>query len=143
MHRGQLAAVELGEDHTSELEALLAAPLEGLDRASESAGEEDFRMGSGAAWETNNEGNLPAGMACPSTLFKKKYLDVYILCDVGCPWRNVFYASQGEVETCILPTEWSAQNLREVFRDRQEHVFCRQCCLVHSAACCRNTSILC
>ena len=65
MRSGQLAATELGEDHTSELEALLAVPLEGLDRASESAGEEDLRMGSGAAWETNDEGSPTTGMRVP------------------------------------------------------------------------------
>ena len=63
MQSGQSGAV--GEDHMSELEALLAAPLVGLDRASESIGEEDLQMASGAAWEADDEGHPPTGTACP------------------------------------------------------------------------------
>ena len=67
MQSGQPGAV--GEDQTSELEALLAAPLVGLGRASESAGEEDLRMGSGAAWEADDEWVPPVGTVCPLKKF--------------------------------------------------------------------------
>lgn len=83
MQSGQPGAV--GEDHTTELEALLAAPLVGLDRASESAGEEDLRMVSGTAWEADEEGNSSAGMACPFPQKEGKHFGcIHTVCSWMC-----------------------------------------------------------
>ena len=78
MQSGQPGAV--GEDHMSELEALLAPPLVGLDRASESAGEEDPRMDSGAAWEADDEDNPPTGTACHSKKYGKYFERIHTVC---------------------------------------------------------------
>ena len=59
---GQLGTLDLGGEHTSEVEALLAAPLVGLDTASASAGEEDLGVDSGVALETDGEANFSMGM---------------------------------------------------------------------------------
>ena len=62
MRSGQPSAMGFGEEHPPDDEALLGAPLLGLERPGDSAGEEDHGMASGVAWEADGEAEAPAGM---------------------------------------------------------------------------------
>ena len=61
MRSGQPSMMDFGEEHASVDEALLAAPLLGVERLGDSAGEEDLGMGSAVAWDARGGANPPAG----------------------------------------------------------------------------------
>ena len=61
MRSGHPGAMDLGEENLSGVEAPLAVPLMGMDRASESAGEELLGSESGVAWEADGEASPTTG----------------------------------------------------------------------------------